>query len=210
MKEISEKSAYLLQLVQSYLLKDILSFEGIRQSGKILSLLRLIAYQCGAEVSYNELSIKLGISKNTVEKYLDLLSKVFIIYRLAPYSTNPRKEISKSSKWFFYDNGIRNAIIHDFRLLAPRNDTGQLWESYLLSERIKKHAYEGNHVQSYFWRSYNQQEVDLIESANGKISAFEFTYTPGKKVKEPSGFSATYPKVDYKVISKNNYLDWIS
>ncbi|GAB3010152.1 ATP-binding protein [Niabella terrae] len=210
MTAYQEKSTYLLQLVQSYLLKDILAYDGIRQSDKIVKLLRLIAFQCGAEVSYNELARQLGISKNTVEKYLDLLSKVFILYRIGSYSTNLRKEVSKSSKWYFYDNGIRNAIINDFRLLTLRNDTGLLWENYLISERLKKNAYERENAQYYFWRNYNQQEVDLIEAKNGYLAAFEFKYAPDRKVKEPAAFADAYPDIDFQVISKDNYLEWIA
>lgn len=140
--DIQEKSAYLFQLVQSYLLKDILAYEGIRQSDKIIKLLRLIAFQCGSEVSYNKLVKQLGISKNSVENYLELLSKVYIVYKMETYSTNQCKEHSKPSKWFFYDNGIRNAIINDFILSALRNYIGQIWENYLISERIKKNAYD--------------------------------------------------------------------
>ncbi|MFZ1305402.1 MAG: ATP-binding protein [Ferruginibacter sp.] len=205
-----EKSAYLQQLVQSYLLKDILAYEGIRQSDKIVKLLRLIAYQCGAEVSYTELAAQLGLSKNTVENYLDLLAKVFIVYKVGAYSSNLRKEISKSSKWFFYDNGIRNAIINDFRLPSLRNDMGQLWENYLIAERIKRNAYSGKNVQYYFWRNYNQQEVDLIEFENGQIAAFEFKYSPTKKAKAPAAFTTSYPNVVFTTISKDNYLDWIT
>ncbi len=206
---IEEKSTYLLQLVQAYLLKDILAYEGIRQSDKIVKLLRLIAFQCGAEVSYNELAAQLGISKNTVEHYLDLLSKVFIVYRLGAYSNNLRKEVSKGSKWFFYDNGIRNAIINDFRLLPLRTDTGLLWENYLLGERIKQIAYDGKNVQSFFWRNYNQQEVDLVEVENGQLRAFEFKYSPAAKVKVPPAFAAAYPEAGFQVISRDNYLDWL-
>ena len=204
-----EKSVYLQQLVQSYLLKDILAYDGIRNSDKIIRLLRLIAFQTGREVSYTELGTQLGMSKNTVENYLDLLSRVFIIHRLPAYSTNPRKEISKGSKWYFYDNGIRNAIINDFRLPALRNDMGSLWENYLLAERIKKNAYQEKNVQYYFWRNYNQQEVDLIELTNGEINGFEFKYTTDKKTKVPPAFSAFYKDASYTVISKENYLDWI-
>ncbi|AYD47699.1 ATP-binding protein [Arachidicoccus soli] len=208
--DTQEKASYLLQLVQSYLLKDILAYEGIRQSDKIVKLLRLIAFQCGSEVSYNELANQLGISKNTVENYLDLLSKVYIVYKVGAYSTNQRKELSKSSKWFFYDNGIRNAIINDFKLLALRNDTGLLWENYLIAERIKKNAYTGKNLQYYFWRNYNQQEVDLIEVENGRLSAFEFKYSDNKKVKIPTAFAAAYPGVAFEVISRDNYLEWIT
>ncbi|HOZ68270.1 MAG TPA: ATP-binding protein [Chitinophagaceae bacterium] len=204
-----EKSVYLQQLVQSYLLKDILAYEGIRNSDKIIRLLRLIAFQLGREVSYTELGTQLGMSKNTVESYLDLLSRVFVIHRLPAYSTNPRKEISKGSKWYFYDNGIRNAIINDFRLPALRNDIGSLWENYLLAERIKRNTYQGNNVQYYFWRNYNQQEVDLIETTNGKISAYEFKLSGDKKIKAPPAFTGSYPEASFTIISKDNYLDWI-
>ena len=204
-----EKSEYLLDLIKSYLLKDILSFEGIRQPDKVMRLLRLIAYQAGSEVSYNELGTQLGISKNTVESYLDLLSKVFIIYRLPASSTNPRKEISKGSKWYFFDNGIRNAVINDFKLLTLRNDIGSLWENYLISERIKRNEYRRENVEYYFWRGYNQQEVDLIEVQNGTLSAFEFKYSSNKKFKIPSAFKEAYPEASFKQISRDSYLDWI-
>ena len=209
LKTYDEKSSYLQQLIQSYLLKDILSFEGIRQSDKIVRLLRLIAYQVGSEVSYNELAIQLGISKNTVENYLDLLSQVFIVYKLPAYSTNQRKEVSKSSKWYFYDNGIRNAIINDFRMLTLRNDIGALWENYIIAERIKRNSYLKENVQYYFWRNYNQQEVDLLELKDGKLQAYEFKYSENKKVKTPPAFTTAYPAVTFERISKNNYLEWI-
>jgi predicted AAA+ superfamily ATPase len=205
-----EKSEYLLELIQSYLLKDILAFEGIRQSDKIIRLLRLIAYQVGSEVSYNELATQLGMSKNTVENYLDLLSKVFILYRLPAYSTNHRKEISKGSKWYFFDNGIRNAIINDFKLLSLRNDIGALWENYLISERIKRNKYLKENVEYYFWRNYSQQEVDLLELRDGKIHAFEFKYSPDKKVKIPAAFSTAYPEASFQRIAKDNYYSWIT
>jgi uncharacterized protein len=210
LKTYHEKSEYLLELIQSYLLKDILAFEGIRQSDKIIRLLRLIAYQVGSEVSYNELATQLGMSKNTVENYLDLLSKVFIIYRLPAYSTNHRKEVSKGSKWYFYDNGIRNAIINDFKVLSLRNDLGSLWENYLISERIKRNKYLKENVEYYFWRNYSQQEVDLIEIRDGKIHAFEFKYSPDKKVKIPAAFSTTYPEASFERIARDNYYSWIT
>lgn len=206
----TEKSGYLQQLIQSYLLKDILAFEGIRQSDKVIRLLRLIAYQVGSEVSYNELAGQLGISKNTVENYLDLLSKVFIIYRLSAYSTNQRKEVSKSSKWYFFDNGIRNAIINDFRPPGLRNDIGTLWENYIISERIKRNSYLKENVQYHFWRNYNQQEIDLIEIKDGKIYAYEFKYSPDKKVKVPVAFATAYPNATFEKISRDNYLDRIT
>ncbi|MGK6350376.1 ATP-binding protein [Parapedobacter sp. DT-150] len=204
-----EKENYLYELVQSYLLKDILSFEGIRQADKITKLLRLVAFQTGSEVSYNELGNQLGISKNTVENYLDLLSKVFLIYRLSAYSTNQRKEISKGSKWYFTDNGIRNAIINDLRLLDIRQDVGSLWENYLITERIKRNSYLNEHVQYYFWRNYNQQVVDLIELHSGALHAYEFKYNSKKTVKIPMAFSGAYPAATFTCVSKEDYLDWI-
>ena len=205
-----EKADYLTQLIQSYLLKDILAFEGIRQADKIVRLLRLIAYQISGEVSTNELATQLGISRATIENYLDLLSKVFIIYRLPAYSTNQRKEVSKSSKWYFFDNGIRNAIINNFSAPALRNDMGSLWENYLLAERIKRNSYLKENAQQYFWRNYNQQEVDLIEMKDGKLQAFEFKYSPQKKVKIPAAFATAYPEASFESISRDNYLEWIT
>lgn len=153
---------------------------------------------------------QLGISKNTVENYLDLLSKVFLVYRLPAYSTNQRKEISKGSKWYFTDNGIRNAIINDLRLLNLRQDIGSLWESYLLNERIKRNSYLQEHVQYFFWRNYNQQEIDLIELKQGQLHAYEFKYSNNKKAKMPAAFSTAYPGASFECITKDNYLDWIT
>ena len=206
----NSKATYLGQLIQSYLLKDILAYSGIRLSDKILSLLRLIAYQTGSEVSYTELGNQLGMNKATVENYLDLLSKVFIIYKLPAYSTNARKEITKSAKWYFFDNGIRNAVINDFRPLGLRNDTGVLWESYILSERIKKLRYSGSLAHFYFWRNYQQQEIDCIEFENGELRAYEIKYSSTKKVKTPSGFMQSYPGVEVQQIDRDNYLEFVT
>jgi len=205
----NEKGAYLQQLVQSYLLKDILAYSGIKHADKILALLRLIAFQVGSEVSYNELSNQLGINKVTVENYLDLLSKAFIIYKLPSYSSNQRSEVAKSSKWYFFDNGIRNAIINDFRVPTMRNDMGALWENYIISERIKKTKYNQELTQFFFWRNYNQQEVDLIELNNGILNAFEIKMSSSKKTKKPAAFNTIYPNADFQLISKNNYLEFI-
>jgi predicted AAA+ superfamily ATPase len=206
---LEAKTSYLMQLVQSYLLKDILAYSGIRHSEKIFALLRLIAFQTGMQVSYTELGKQLGLNKATVETYLDILNKVFILYKLPAYSSNPRKEVSKSAKWYFIDNGIRNALINDFRPLSMRNDQGQLWESYILSERIKKLRYTKSNAQLYFWRSYQQQEIDLVELHNGELHAYEIKYNEAKKFKAPSGFRQLYPKVQVEKIDKQNYLDFI-
>ncbi|MFY7887339.1 MAG: ATP-binding protein, partial [Spirosomataceae bacterium] len=148
---IEQKEEYLRDLVNSYLLKDIISFEGVRNSAKIYDLLKLLSFQVGKEVSLQELGNQLGMSKNTVEKYLDLLEKVYVLKRVGAYSKNLRKEISKSSRWYFWDNGIRNAIIGDFRPIKFRSDIGELWENYLITERFKKNKYQRNYAEAYFW-----------------------------------------------------------
>ena len=139
---------------------------------------------------------------------MDLLSKVFVIYKLPGYSKNLRKEIKKSSKWYFYDNGIRNAVISNFSPIALRQDIGELWENYLLSERIKSNSYEQKFVNYYFWRTYDQQEIDLIEELDGKLSAYEFKWS-GKSIKTPKAWSANYAEAEFQNINQENYLEWI-
>jgi predicted AAA+ superfamily ATPase len=163
MESFERKTDYLRDIVGAYLLKDILAIDGLKNSAKMKNLLRLIAFQMGNEVSCDELGRQLGMSKTTVEKYLDLLSKVFVVYRLGAYSRNLRKEVAKAGKWYFYDNGIRNAIIGNFTPLAVRLDVGALWENYLISERLKANFNDGLNKEFYFWRTYNNQEIDLIE-----------------------------------------------
>lgn len=208
---LQEKRNYLNSLVHSYLLKDILVLDGIRNASILHSLLKMIAYQVGKEVSYNELGNALGISKNTVEKYLNLLTKVFVLYKVGAYSNNLRKEISKSQRWYFLDNGIRNAVIGDFNPLALRreDEKGALWENYLFVERLKRNTYHQQEVNYYFWRTYDQQEIDLLEEDNKKLAAFEFKYSIKKKPKTPIAFAQAYPKTKYQVINPANYLDFI-
>lgn len=204
-----EKSDYLTELINSYLLKDILSFDGIRNASKMFDLLRLVAYQVGQMVSLEELGRQLSISRNTVEKYLDLLTKVFVLYRLPGFSRNLRSEVVKTSKWYFYDNGVRNALIRDFNKLSIRNDTGALWESFLFSERIKFQQYTGLTSHNYFWRNYAQQEIDWIEDRDGKLYANEIKWNPGKKAKVPNSWANSYPEAEFKLINKDNYLEWV-
>lgn len=208
LESFERKADYLRDIVGAYLLKDILTIDGLKNSGKTRELLRLIAFQMGSEVSYDELGRQLGMSKNTVEKYLDLLSKVFVIYRLGAYSRNLRKEVVKAGKWYFYDNGIRNALIGNFSPLAIRQDVGALWENYLLSEKIKTAHNNGKTKEFYFWRTYNNQEIDLIEESYESLSAFEFKWGD-KKPSAPASFSAAYPEASYEVINKDNYLNFI-
>lgn len=205
----NDKINYLKEILNSYLLKDILVYEGIKQSNKILDLLKLIAFQVGQEVSLQELARQLGISKNTVESYLDLLSKVFVIYKVPGFSRNLRKEITKSNRWYFYDNGIRNAIISNFSRLDSRTDVGALWENYLASERIKYQNYTQKLVTNYFWRTYDQQELDWLEEENGILRGYEFKWNENRKAKIPTAFAKAYPEASFEVINKQNYLDFI-
>ncbi|NOU18315.1 MAG: ATP-binding protein [Bacteroidales bacterium] len=203
-----DKIDYLNEMVSSYLLKDILAYENIKNSQKIFNLLRLIAFQIGGEVSLQELGSQLSISKNTVEKYLDLLSKVFILHKVEGFSRNLRKEISKSSRWYFFDNGIRNVVIANFNPVASRNDAGQLWENYMISERIKYQEYKKISSNNYFWRTYEQQEIDWVEERDGALFGYEFKW--GKtKVKTPSQWKNAYPDSSFEVITTNNFEDWI-
>jgi len=205
----TEKIEYLQEILNTYLFKDILVFENINNSEKILKLLQLIAFQVGSEVSYNELSNKLGLSRNTVEKYLDLLSKVFIIHKLGGFSRNLRKEVVKNSKWYFYDNGIRNAIIGNLNPIDLRNDTGQLWENYAVSERKKKQFYRGTLVYNYFWRTYDQQEIDWIEDRGGSLYAYEFKWNEKRKNKIPGGWKNAYPDAQFETITPSNFHEWL-
>ena len=203
-----DKKEYLFEIVNSYLLKDILVFEGIKHADKIYDLLRLIAYQVGKEVSIQELANQLQLSKNTVSNYLDLLSKVFILFKIEGFSRNLRKEIVKSSRWYFYDNGVRNAIINNFNTLDLRNDIGDLWENYLACERIKKQHYLKIKTNNYFWRTYDQQELDWLEEKGDKLEGFK--WNENKKTKIPTAFAKAYPEAGFNVINKVNYLDFIS
>lgn len=205
-----DKQEYLQEIINDYLLKDILIFQNIKKADKIYNLLRLLAFQIGNEVSLNELGNQLQISKNTVESYLDLLTKVFVVFKVEGYSKNLRKEVTKSSKWYFYDVGIRNAIIKNFNILQNRNDVGQLWENYLIVERMKKQEYQRIIGNNYFWRTYDQQELDWLEEKAEKLSAFEFKWNANKKVKIPTAFGKAYTDANFEVITKENYLDFIT
>lgn len=204
-----DKEDYLYQLMNDYLLKDILMVDGIKNSAKLYALLRLIAFQIGKEVSLEELGKQLGMSKNTVERYLDLLSKVFVIYRIGGFSRNLRKEIVKKSRWYFYDNGVRNALIQNFTHLKMRNDVGELWENYLTAERLKVQSYTQIHCNNYFWRTYDQQELDWIEEEGDQLRSFEFKYSLNKTPKIPGAWARAYPDASFEVIHPGNYLDWI-
>lgn len=204
-----EKADYLNEMVSSYLLKDILVFENIKNSYKIFNLLRLIAFQIGSEVSLEELGRQSALSKNTVEKYLDILSKIFILHKVPGFSKNLRKEITKSSKWYFLDNGIRNAIIANFNPVESRNDIGQLWENYMISERLKFLNYKRISSNNYFWRTYEQQEIDWVEERAGLLFGYEFKWKE-TRVKTPPQWKKAYPHAQFELINKDNFVQWLS
>lgn len=204
-----EKENYLNELVTDYLLKDILALDGVRNASKMMDLLKLVAFQIGKEVSYDELGKQLGMSKNTVERYLDLLSKVFVVFKVSGFSRNLRSEIVKTSKWYFYDLGIRNTLVSNFAPLSLRTDVGDLWENYCLVERLKYLAYTETKAYYYFWRTYQQQEIDWIEDRGGKLSAFEIKWNSNKNVKTPTAWKAAYPEASFEPITSDNYLEWI-
>lgn len=208
-RNVKNKLTYLIELLNSYLLKDILELENVRNSDKIYDLLRLIAYQIGDEVSLNELANSLGLAKQTVERYLNLLEKSFIIKKVSGFSKNLRKEVTKTKRYYFYDNGIRNAIINNFNLLRNRNDTGMLWENFMVSERLKKQHYMQILSNNYFWRTYDQKEVDLVEEREGRLYGYEFKWNP-KKMKIQKEWLETYSNADFEIIHRENFLPFIS
>ena len=207
-KNNQDKISYLNELKNAYLLKDILELENIRNSDKLIDLLRLLAYQIGNEVSLNELGNSLSLSKHTIAKYIDLLEKVFIIKKIGGYSNNLRKEVSKSSRYYFYDNGVRNAVINNFAPIELRNDIGMLWENFAIMERLKKQEYHKLFSNNYFWRTYDQKEVDFVEERDGKLFGFEFKWNP-KKIKIQKEWLNTYPNASFDVIHRDNYLTFM-
>lgn len=203
-----DKISYLKEIVNTHLLRDILAFEGIKKRDKIIALLQIVAFRTGSELSLESIGRELQISKNTVEKYLDLFTKVFIIYSVSGFSRNRDNEITKMKKWYFVDNGIRNAIINSFNGLNMREDVGKLWENYLNSERIKSLEYKQIFVSTYFWRTHTKQEIDRIEEQNNIIAAYEYKW--GKaKAKTPTEFAKSYPEATFEIINQDNYLDFI-
>ena len=203
-----DKIDYLNEMISSYLLKDILVYEHIKNSQKIFNLLRLVAFQIGGEVSLQELGKQLGISKNTVEKYLDLLNKVFILHKVEGFSRNLRKEITKNSRWYFLDNGIRNAVIANFNPVHARNDIGALWENYMISERLKYQSFKRISSNNYFWRTYEQQEIDWVEERDGSLFGYEFKWKEDK-FKIPTQWKSAYPGASVELINVNNFNEWL-
>lgn len=205
----TEKRDSLLELSTSQLYKDILEFQAVKDSTVLHKLLKALALQIGSEVSYTELGGLMGVDKNTVERYVDLLEKSFVVFRLPPYFTNKRTEIKKYNKIYFYDVGIRNAVINNFNPLDMRNDVGALFENFLIAERMKKHAYAKSGTQMHFWRTYDQQEVDLIEETGDTLAAFEFKWSTRRKTSPPSTFARTYPNATFEVVTSEHYLTFV-
>jgi uncharacterized protein len=209
-KTRQKKINILIELVDSYLLKDILSLEKIKKSEILLNLVKLLAFQVGQLVSHNELATQLRIDVKTVGRYLDLLEKSFVICKLGGFSKNLRNEIKNKSKYYFLDLGIRNAVIAHFNSLKMRNDIGQLWENFVFIERLKKCSYEEFYGRRYFWRTYQGQEIDFIEEIENTLTAFETKWSSTKKVMAPSGWIENYPEALFNVISTENYLEFVT
>jgi hypothetical protein len=199
------------ELVGSYLYRDILNLEGIRRAEKIVDLLRLLAFQIGQEVSIAELAVNLAMNRQTVERYLDLLEKVFVIFRVGGFSRNLRKEVTKNARYYFYDNGVRNSLIQNFNPLALRNDVGQLWENYLVVERGKANQGAERLVNTYFWRTYDQKEIDYIEEHGGKLYGYEFKWQSGDiRRATRNEFLRAYPGSKLMAVTKENFESFIT
>ena len=204
-----EQTAILSSIRDGYLLKDILELDNQKDSLFVFNLLRLIAFQIGNDISFSELASKLNVNKKTVMRYLELLEKCYVIFSLHGFSRNLRNEYTKSPRYYFWDNGIRNVLISNFNSLNLRDDIGKLWENYCISERLKKNHYRQQMVNHYFWRTYDQKEIDLIEEAGGNLTGFEFKWTESK-TKVQQHFLNSYEHSEFMVINRENYLDFIA
>lgn len=206
----SDARELLRMLTDSYLYKDILATDNLRKPDVLDKLLRALAFQVGSEVSYNELAQTIGTDSKTVERYIELLEKCYIIFRLHGLSRNLRNELKKAKKIYFYDNGVRNAVIQQFAPLELRNDAGALWENFFISERIKRNHYQQNYCNIYFWRTKSQLEIDYIEEQNGQMTAFEMKWNPKKSnISIPETFLNAYDVKETVVITPDNYLDYL-
>lgn len=205
-----EEEQILKSLSGSYLFKDIFTWENIKKPDRLEQMVKALAFQTGNQVSYHELGQLTGLDNETVEKYILLLERAFVIFRLNSFSRNLRNELKRSRKIYFYDNGIRNALINNFNQVEFRNDIGQLWENYLISERMKRNLYRIHYCNVYFWRNHNQQEIDYLEEYGGKIHAYEFKWNAKRKVNIPNSFAEAYPEHEWLVIHPENYLDFLS
>lgn len=194
----------LRQLTDSYLYRDLFALDNVKKSDKLVLLLKALAYQVGSQISYSELAGTVGIDAKTVETYINVLEKAYIIFRLTSYSRNMRSELKHSKKIYFYDNGVRNALISGFSQVENRMDTGALWENFIVAERMKYNEYYGHWCNTYFWRTQEQKEIDYLEEYDGKLHAYEFKYNHKKQVTVPKNFTATYPDAEFNVITPDN------
>jgi uncharacterized protein len=199
----------LTEIANAYLLKDILAFDRVKSSRTLLDLLKLLAFQVGNEVSLNELGTQLGVDTKTVQRYLDLLEKAFVIVRLGGLSRNLRQEIRNKNKYYFLDTGIRNAVIAQFNSLDMRNDVGALWENFMIMERLKFRTYAPLHANMYFWRTYDQQEIDLVEERGGNFHGYEFKWSQNKSAARPANWTSAYPDAEYSIITPSNSSDFV-
>lgn len=204
-----EKIAHLRELASAYLYKDVLELSGVQHSDKIYRLLQLLALQIGSEVSIHELAKSLGLSQPTVDRYIDLLEKGFILFRLSGFSRNLRKEITKKKKIFFFDLGVRNVLVENFNPLTARQDVGALWENFLVAERMKKIAYDQLYGRTHFWRTHTGAELDYVEERNGRLHGYEFKWKP-KKRRPPKAWLETYPQATYDTVDQDNFLNFVA
>ncbi|HSO87908.1 MAG TPA: ATP-binding protein [Draconibacterium sp.] len=207
---LGEEKETLLNLTESYLYKDIIVFQKIRKPEFVQKLLQALAFQVGSEVSYNELSILLQIDRKTIIHYIDLLEKAYVIFRLPSFSRNLRNELSSKIKIYFYDTGVRNALIGDFRPFEMRTDKGALWENFLISEKLKTNHYSGKYVKSYFWKTHQKKEIDYIEESDGKLVAFEIKWKAKLKTDVPKLFTDTYKNSTFELISFENFHQFLN
>ncbi|MBD2757654.1 ATP-binding protein [Spirosoma validum] len=205
----AEAERRLAELADSYLYKDILRLQDIRKPAVLQKLLVALALQVGSEVSFYELSQTVGTDPATVERYIGLLEQAFVVFQVGALSRNLRNELKKSKKIFFYDTGIRNAIIKNFNPLSLRADAGALWENFMITERIKANLYAGKRSAYYFWRTTQQQEIDWLEEERGQLRAFEFKWNPKAKARFPASFQEAYPNTEMAVVSPDNYMNWL-
>jgi predicted AAA+ superfamily ATPase len=199
----------LQELSDSYLYKDILALDKIKKSEHLTKLLRALAFQIGSQVSFTELGQLCGLDNKTIEKYIKVLEQAFIVFRLGSYSRNLRNELKASRKIYFIDNGIRNALITDYRPSELRDDIGKLWENFLISERFKRNAYSFGYASMWFWRTQKQQEINYLEELDGRLFAYEFKWNPARKTKQPAAFQEAYPNSTFSVIHRDNFADFL-
>jgi len=204
-----QKVETITEISNSYLVKDILAFDRVKNSKVLLDLLKLLAFQVGSEVSLSEVGTKIGADYKTVQRYLDLLEKAFVVIRLGGFSRNLRNEVTNKAKYYFLDNGIRNSLIAQFNGISQRNDIGQLWENFIFIERLKHRTYQSIYANMYFWRTYQQQEIDLVEDRDGKLHGYEIKWSLYKTPKAPHQWAETYSNSSYAIVTPDNYQNFI-